>query len=153
MPRWILLVMLGCAEPSPPSPAPPVQLAPAPAPARVTAVVCVHCTGPLAVDREGHAIASVELTIDAIAPLREVRLADLVLTDAQGVIAHGVAAPNPGRTLAAGDHVVMWTGATLDILDPALAKRHPTHYRLRVIAAGNVSLDVAGAVPPLGPTG
>jgi hypothetical protein len=162
------LVLLGCLGSASEPPAPPAPLVrPARPPATISAKVCIHCTGPRAVDERGRAIATLYLTIHATTAVTRLRVDLLELTDDNGaVITRGTPREYVGRvsdppvrdlgrfdgSLAAGSRVVLWTGAQLDAQDAALWKHRPTRYRLRVIADG-VAIDVAGPMEPLGPTG
>ncbi|HSD86303.1 MAG TPA: hypothetical protein VLB44_02270 [Kofleriaceae bacterium] len=162
-----MVLAFGCESPrATPAPAPLVRSPPMP-PATITAKVCIHCTGPLAIDDRGRAIATLYLTVDARTAITNLRLDQLELTDDSGtVITRGTPreylgmvtdppirdlGPFDGR-LAAGMHVMLWTGAQLDAQDSALWKQGPTRYRLRVIADG-IAIDIGGAMEPLGSTG
>ena len=137
-----------------PSPLTPVV---EPQPFTATAKVCLWCTGPQAIDAEGHTIANVFVTIDG--RTTGVHLDSLELFDANGThLARGSAMPyigfpdgRPFDGHVAG-HIDLWTGARLDALDTWLAHHRPTHYLLR-IASDDGIVELSGDVEPPGPTG
>jgi hypothetical protein len=159
MVMWLALLALlvGCesTEPKASVSVPVVALRAFVASARV----CILCVGV----SDGTPIAHVWLTIDARATIHGVRLASLELTDADGrVLARGASRPFVTRmteppmrdlgpfdgSLAAGAHVVLRTGAQLDVPEPANA----THFRVRITSdAGDVELT--GRLEPAATTG
>lgn len=159
----ISILLIGCAGEA----AAPPLVRPTKPPATISARVCIHCTGPQAVDAQGRAIATLYLTVHAQTAVAQLRVDTLELTDDAGAVLTrgtpreyvGLVTDPPVRdlgpfagSLAAGARVVLWTGAQLDAQDAVLWQHRPTRYRLRVIVDG-IAIDVAGMLEPLGPTG